>query len=141
MGIWGKGNMREREPKEPSALAETAKRERGDNDTDRCKGEMSGMGGVTQVGGAAWAGVLWEGECRGELRGQGLWLGDRLGCARSSFGSSRARIGLCAFTGLLSSSVRVVIIGCTLTIRHADVLRRKRAIDFTVGGASSSART
>jgi hypothetical protein len=48
--MWGKGNMREQ-----SELAETAEREEGH------KGEMSRVGGATQVGGAAWVGVLQEG--------------------------------------------------------------------------------
>jgi hypothetical protein len=50
MGMWGKGNMREW-----SELAETAEREEGH------KGEMSRMGGATQVGGVVWVEVPQEG--------------------------------------------------------------------------------
>jgi hypothetical protein len=74
-----------------------------------------------------------QGECRRrERRGRGLCLGERpfSCCARSSIGGGRARIGLCAFARLLSSSIRVVV-GGALTVRLADVLGCKRAVDFT----------
>jgi hypothetical protein len=79
-----------------------------------------------------------QGECRGwercgQERGQGLCLGDRSFscCTRSSIGSGRARIGLHVFAQLLSSSIQVVV-GGTLTVRLADVLGCKCAVDFTI---------
>src|SRR5712672_4126344 len=77
-----------------------------------------------------------RGEHGGELRGWGLCLGDRPNvccCTRSSIGSSGARIGLCAFTGLLSGSIWVV--SSALTVRLANVLSRKRAVDFAFPAA------
>ena len=76
-----------------------------------------------------------RGDCvRGQEHGRVLCLGDRpFGrCTRSSIGSGGARIGLCAFTGLLPSPIRVVI-GGSLTIQLTDVLGHKRTIDFTMG--------
>jgi hypothetical protein len=82
-----------------------------------------------------------QGKCRGRERrgwerGGGLCLGDRpfSCCACSSIGGGRARIGLRAFARLLSSSIRVVV-GGALTVRLADVLGCKRAVDFTFPAA------
>src|SRR5260370_7978745 len=50
----------------------------------------------------------------------------------SNICSSRAGIGLCVFTGLLTCSIWVII-GGALTVGLANVLGCKGAVDFTVG--------